>query len=116
VDTFRCDRCSTPHEAGDNFCRRCGRGLSAGLPVVRPAAGLPQRSRALPSSLVGSVAVLALGTGLEWVARRLMGSAARAAGRSLVTGGRDQNPTQRQPQGEATIDELIYVRKVQLRR
>jgi hypothetical protein len=104
-----------PHEVSDNFCRRCGRGLRAGLPVVRPAPALPQRSSgALPPSLVGSVAVLALGTGLEWVARRVFGSAARAAGRALIPGS-DQRIA-KTPQAEATIDEFVYVRKVQLRR
>ena len=82
---------------------------------MRRAAALPQRSHALPPSLVGSVAVLALGTGLEWMARRLMGSAARAAGRAVTTGG-DQRPSRAQPATEATIDEFVYVRKVQLRR
>ena len=117
MDSNRCDRCSLPHDAGDNFCRRCGRSLSAGLPAIRPAASVtkPVSSRSVTPSLVGSVAVLALGTGLEWMARRLMGTAARKAGRALVSGA-ETRPAPRQPKTEATIDELIYVRKVQLRR
>ncbi len=117
VNANRCDRCNLPHETGDNFCRRCGRSLSAGLPAIRPVANVttPSRSSALAPSLVSSVAVLALGTGLEWVARRLMGTAARKAGRALVSGG-ESRPVPREQTTDDTIDELVYVRKIQLRR
>jgi hypothetical protein len=61
--------------------------------------------------------VLAVGTGLEWLARRMAGSAARAAGRALV--GADRTPSTKpapRPDGDVTVDEVLYVRKVQLRR
>jgi hypothetical protein len=73
----------------------------------------------LPRSVVRSVAVLAVGTGLELVTRRLMGSAAKTAGRALA-GGILPRPARRTAKSDApaevTIDELVYVRKVSLRR
>ena len=101
---------------GDNFCRACGHQFTVNLPSVR-ASNLPAVKRSsLPPSLVGSVAVLAVGTGLEWLARRMVGQAARAAGRALI--GSDQ-PAPTKPatrQDDVTVDEVLYVRKVQLRR
>jgi len=73
---------------------------------------LPMRAPSLPASFVGSVAVLAVGTGLEWLARRLAGPAARAAGRALIS----QASGQRGGADDVTVDEVLYVRKVQLRR
>jgi hypothetical protein len=69
---------------------------------------------------VGSVAVLAVGTGIEWLARRMAGSAARAAGRALI-GGQDSAVVATTPKpaprpDDVTVDEFLYVRKVQLRR
>ena len=72
--------------------------------------------------MVGSIAVLALGTGLEWLARRLAANAARAAERALIS--RESRPAEVRPRsdaatvkpGDVTVDELVYVRKVQLRR
>jgi hypothetical protein len=94
---------------------------------ARRASSLPARSPAIPRSLVGSVAVLALGTGLEWFARRFGGSAARvaartagrAATRALV--GSQRAPIRNAAPGTTTtgsvrVDEFIYVRKVELRR
>jgi len=104
-------------ETGDNFCRNCGHQFTINLPAVT-AGNLPAIRRAIPPSLVGSVAVLAVGTGLEWLARRLASSAARAAGRALI--GLDRAPDL--PKGktaappDATVDEFLYVRRVQLRR
>jgi len=59
------------------------------------------------------VAVLALGTGLEWLARRLAGNAARAAGRALISP--DRKDATRQEAGASTIEELLYIRKVNIR-
>jgi hypothetical protein len=79
---------------------------------------LPARKASLPPSLVGSVAVLAVGTGLEWLARRLAGGAARAAGRALLGQERRPAPVEKsRPAGpDVTVNEVIYVRKVELRR
>jgi hypothetical protein len=76
--------------------------------------------RAIPPSLIGSIAVLAVGTGLEWLARRLAGSTARAAGRALINR-EAATPSKAQPaaisdEDEVTVDEFLYVRKIQLRR
>jgi hypothetical protein len=119
VEVLHCQRCNAPHEAGDNFCRRCGNRVVA-LPAVRPATAVTRRPPNLAPSLVGSVAVLALGTGLEWVARRLMAGATRSAGRALVSSEKPPRnavqPMTRQELPTTTIDEIVYVRKVQLRR
>jgi hypothetical protein len=101
---------------GDNFCRACGHQFTVNLPAVR-ASNLPAVKRgSLPPSLVGSVAVLAVGTGLEWLARRMVGQATRAAGRALL-GSEQAAPAKPAPRQEnVTVDEVLYVRKVQLRR
>jgi hypothetical protein len=117
VDALKCGRCGNPRDQADNFCRRCGHQLTVNLPAVRPR-NLPIRVQSLPPSLVGSVAVLAVGTGLEWLARRLVGNASRAAGRALI--GRDNSPATTRPakptSPDVSVNEVLYVRKVELRR
>jgi hypothetical protein len=116
---LRCGRCEYPRDTNDNFCRRCGHQFTVNLPAVR-SVGLPQvqRSRAIPPSLVGSVAVLALGAGAEWLARRLTGSATKAVARKMLGGGNSQVTAKAQPPAprDVTVDEVLYVRKVSLRR
>ena len=118
MSDLRCSRCEFVRDTNDNFCRRCGHQFTVNLPAVR-SVGLPQvqRSRAIPPSLVGSVAVLALGTGAEWLARRLAGSATRAVARKML-GGNSQVPAKAQTPAprDVTVDEVLYVRKVSLRR
>ena len=116
MDAVSCGRCGATRETTDNFCRRCGHQFTVNLPAVR-SRSLPAVRRTLPPSLVGSVAVLAVGTGIEWLARRMAGSAARAAGRALI--GQDRSVTAAKPAPrpeDVTVDEVLYVRKVQLRR
>ncbi len=115
MDTVRCARCGGARDTADNFCRGCGHQFTVNLPAVK-SANLPVIRRSIPPSLVGSVAVLAVGTGLEWLARRMAGSAARAAGRALV--GQERSVTAAKPAqaDDVTIDEVLYIRKVQLRR
>ncbi|HEU0074048.1 MAG TPA: hypothetical protein VFS30_08550 [Dehalococcoidia bacterium] len=117
MDAINCGRCGVRRDVGDNFCRACGHQFTVNLPAVK-ANRLPavKRGGGLPPSLVGSVAVLAVGTSLEWLARRMVGSAARAAGRALV--GADTSPTTKPAPrpDDVTVDEVLYVRKVQLRR
>jgi len=117
VETLSCGRCSASRETTDNFCRRCGHQFTVNLPAVRDEA-LPVSSvKTLPPSVIGSVAILAVGTGLEWLARRMVGSAARAAGRAIVSPVRPQTPIPRPKHvPDVTIDEVVYVRKVQVRR
>jgi len=116
VSTRICSRCGAPRELDDNYCRRCGRQLTVELPAITQSR-LPARSQPIPPSLVGSVAVLALGTGIEWLARRLAGSAARAAGRALVGQDRQVSPAgPPQPPPVETTEELVYLRRVRLRR
>jgi hypothetical protein len=116
VEAITCGRCSARRDTGDNFCRGCGHQFTVNLPAVQPR-NLPALRRGLPPSLVGSVAVLAVGTGIEWLARRMAGSAARAAGRALVGQDRSLTPSPRPPRpDDVTVDEVLYVRKVQLRR
>jgi hypothetical protein len=119
MNALRCGRCEFPRDTNDNFCRRCGHQFTVNLPAVR-SVGLPQvqRSRGLPPSLVGSVAVLALGTGAEWLARRLAGTATRAVARKMLGSSPSQVPAKAQPSAptDVTVDEVLYVRKVSLRR
>ena len=116
MDKLTCGRCGGSRDTQDNFCRTCGHQLTVNLPAVREAQLPVRQGRAIPPSLVGSVAVLAVGTGIEWLARRMAGSAARAAGRALITGGRPGLPTRRTQSQTVTIDEVVYVRKVEVRR
>ena len=113
MNQLRCSRCSNLRATEDNFCRHCGHQFTVNLPAVRPILLPLSGASRLPRPLVSSVAVLAVGTGLEWLARRLAKPAARAAGRALINGaGREQSGDVT----EGTIDEVLYVRKVQLRR
>ncbi len=118
VDVVNCGHCGVRRDVGDNFCRACGHQFTVNLPAVRESR-LPALGRGgLPPSLVGSVAVLAVGTSLEWLARRMVGSAARAAGRALIGADRSE-PSKPRPvprPDDVTVDEVLYIRKVQLRR
>lgn len=117
VESLTCARCNASRETTDNFCRRCGHQFTVNLPTGGEEALPMTVSKALPPSVIGSVAVLALGTGLEWLARRMAGSAARAAGRALVPSDRNPSPAPHVSQDSGvTIDEVVYVRKVQVRR
>jgi hypothetical protein len=112
----RCSRCGAARDLQDNFCRACGHQFTVNLPA-RSAATLPVKASPLPPSLIGGVAVLALSTGLEWMMRRMANSAVQRAGRALV-GTAPQRPVRarRQTPDDVTVDEVLYVRKVQLRR
>jgi hypothetical protein len=117
VEKLTCSRCGGARDTQDNFCRGCGHQFTVNLPAVHESQLPLRQSRAIPPSLVGSMAVLAVGTGIEWLARRMAGTAARAAGRALI-GGERQQPPARRPQDPqtVTIDEVVYVRKVEVRR
>ena len=118
MSSLACSRCGAERASDDNFCRRCGRQLTVNLPAVREVR-LPARRRALPPTLVGSVAVLAVGSGLEWLARRAASSAARAAGRALVSQkGTPASTRSVAPKAPVAgeVDEFLYVRKVRLHR
>jgi hypothetical protein len=117
VDSLTCGRCNASRETTDNFCRRCGHQFTVNLPAVREESLPGPAIKGLPPSVVGSVALLAVGTGLEWLARRMAGGAARAAGRALISSDRSQPPATRpKDEPDVTIDEVVYVRKVQVRR
>jgi hypothetical protein len=114
---LRCGRCDAVRDTQDNFCRSCGHQFTVNLPAVRESRLPVRTSRSIPPSLVGSMAVLAVGTGIEWLARRMANSAARAAARALIGAERPHPPATR-PSGaqSVTIDEVVYVRKVEVRR
>jgi hypothetical protein len=117
VDKLTCARCGVTRDTQDNFCRACGHQFTVNLPAVRENRLPVRTSRAIPPSLVGSVAVLAVGTGIEWLARRMAKPAARAAGRALIGAGDRSLPAKRDGgSANVTIDEVVYVRKVEVRR
>ena len=114
-----CSRCGAARDVSDNFCRKCGSQLTvAALPAVRPPMQVIQaRPVSIPPSVMRGVAVLALSTGAEWLLRRMAGNAAKAAGRSLVpTSVLPSRQVKAQGPTEVSVDEIVYVRKVQLRR
>ena len=119
MDLSRCPSCNAARDPDDNFCRRCGRQITVNLPAVKEANLPAETTGGLPPSLVGSVAVLAAGTALEWLARRLAGNAARAAGRALVR--REPTPVAKTRHAQTatpavTVREFFYVREVDVNR
>jgi hypothetical protein len=112
-----CGRCGAARDLQDNFCRVCGHQFTVNLPTPS-APALPVKSVPLPPSLIGGVAVLALSTGLEWMMRRMANNAVRRAGRALIGPAPSQSPIrpERRAAPDVTVDEVLYVRKVQLRR
>lgn len=103
-----CHRCGASRAIADNFCPQCGFRFTVNLPAVRRPTLPAVRPQSIPPSFVGSMAVLALGTGIEWLARRFARDAARAAGRALI---------ERTDRPEAdSVEEMLYIRKVQIRR
>lgn len=113
--SLKCPNCGLPRDASDNFCRNCGHQITVNLPAV-PESHLPAPVRAIPPSLVGSVALLAVGTGIEWLARRAASNAFRAVGRAIVTRGSRAPAKRATPPEHVTIDEIVYVRQVHIRR
>ena len=117
MSDVRCPGCGIPRDIGDNYCRRCGRQITVNLPEVR-SSSLPAEVRTIPPSLIGSVAVLALGTGLEWAARRLASgaakSAARAAGRALLSRGSASQPQVANDAPARIVQEVLYIRQVRI--
>jgi hypothetical protein len=121
VNDLRCPSCSAPRDSDDNFCRRCGRQITVNLPAVREPSLPAETSGGLPPTLVGSIAVLAIGTGIEWLARRMAGSAAKGAARAA---GRALTKRQAAPASRASsvadpavvVREVLFVREVDLRR
>jgi hypothetical protein len=117
MSDVRCPGCGIPRDIGDNYCRRCGRQITVNLPEVRPSS-LPAEVRTIPPSLIGSVAVLALGTGLEWAARRLATgaakSAARAAGRALLSRGTASQTQAHNDAAVRIVEEVLYIRQVRI--
>jgi hypothetical protein len=119
VDSLQCGRCNAARDTRDNFCRACGHQFTVNLPVVRESRLPTTRTTrgGIPTPLVGSMALLAVGTGLEWLARRMAGSAARAAGRALIGADRPQTPVVRPSAARGVVvDEVVYVRKIEVRR
>jgi hypothetical protein len=89
------------------------------MPAVRPAAAVvPARPVSIPPAVVRGVALLAVSTGVEWALRRMAGNAARSAVRSLIPGASSavSRPAKAEGPREVSVDEILYVRKVQLRR
>ena len=114
-----CSRCNAIRDVSDNFCRKCGYQLTPSLPAVRPVTQvlIPAKPVAIPPSVVRGAALLALTTGAEWLLRRMAGNAAKAAGRSLVPSSvLPSKQVKTQGPQEVSVDEILYVRKVQLRR
>lgn len=121
MDSAHCTRCGSERDTTDNFCRSCGHQLTIDvLPARRPAPAVPAPrpvTVSIPPSVVRGVAVLALGTGVEWMLRRVAGNAVKVAGRSLLPGASASSAKQlQQAPRDLTINEILYVRKVQLRR
>ena len=118
MSDLRCPSCGLTRDIGDNYCRRCGRQITVNL-VESRGTELTTETRAIPPSLIGSVAVLAIGSGLEWAARRMGAgaakTAARAAGRALLSRGsaKEQPPTHA---ATTVVEEMIYIRQVEVRR
>jgi hypothetical protein len=117
VELLTCPRCNAARDRDDNFCRRCGRQITVNLPAARDAT-LPAPRRAVPPSVVNGVALLALGTGLEWLARRMAAGAAGAVTRAVIGPGRAKAAPREAapPRDDVAVDEFLFVRQVRLKR
>src|SRR5262245_34108768 len=110
MSALTCHKCGASRAMADNFCRQRGFRFTVNLPATRRPSLPVVRPQSIPPSFVGSMAVLALGTGIEWLARRFARDAARAAGRALV----ERSDSRTEPAD--AIEELLYIRKVHIRR
>ena len=124
MSPFRCHNCGAARGVEDNFCRRCGKQITVNLPAIRSQslptgqAGLPAVRGSLPPTVLRGLAALAIGTGLEWAARRLASNATRGITRALI----QREPTKKPKASNGgsadavAIDEVVYIRQVHLRR
>lgn len=131
----RCPDCTSPFEADDNYCRKCGMYLAAlhELPVVRTAPEPPARvvrERAqLPAPVKKAATALAIGTalqlGVNLAGRYLASQATRQAAEALrprpakrkdavVT--RGEQPVADPMENVAAISETVMIRRVWIRR
>ncbi len=83
MQTSTCHACSFTLDGGDNFCRRCGAGVSqAQLPALHRAATTPSIWRPQASPVVKGAAVMAAGTVGQFVFRRIIGGLLSGGGES----------------------------------
>jgi predicted amidophosphoribosyltransferase len=131
VSDLRCPSCDSPHDPGDNFCRRCGSSLNQAsslegvtLPAVRHSRyeAVPWRP-ALPVAVRGA-AVIAAGTLAEMLLRSLASRLLRRGARLFEREHRnDRKPTEvvpaepveDEPEGQI-VSESWFFRRVRVRR
>lgn len=117
--TDTCTTCTSPLDASDNFCRRCGSSaIAAALPAVRadatPAIWQPQ-----VSPVVKGAAVMAAGTVGQFLFRRMVSNMFGTRGRRPTSRGvRVGNGRERDGMVDETqiITETIMMRRVRVRR
>jgi hypothetical protein len=114
-----CGRCATVCDQDDNFCKRCGMALSDEQLPLKREQHLPAVSRPrVRAAVVRAVAVVAVGTLTEIMARRV----AREAGRRVASAvrlpiGRKQPKALRLvDDGPQVVSDTVFIRRIQVRR
>lgn len=122
---MHCDRCGTPYDPSDNYCRHCGTDLrTVEVPAVTRGpsvpAPVPVWRQAAPVVARGA-AVVAAGALLNFAAGRLARAAVRVPARLLLRqGGRRETallpPAGTLPKNADLFTEILYVRQLRIRR
>ncbi len=131
---LRCESCSAPRDADDNFCRRCGASLNDAsrpaervtLPAVPSSSYEPVPWRPAVPPAVQGAAVLVAGTVAEMVLRGLASRLFRTGARLMVrrpeNGGRRTEVVKAEPDREPAdgdahiVSETWFFRRVRVRR
>ncbi|HWQ28012.1 MAG TPA: hypothetical protein VNN12_03210 [Dehalococcoidia bacterium] len=117
-DLLLCARCDAPHDADDNYCRRCGAYLRAGLPATRDSEAFATTvwEPRVPAAVVKGAAAVAAGALARMALRTLIGRALRSRPRPKPAG-RAIEPVEESPlpDGVRFISETLIVRRVRIR-
>jgi hypothetical protein len=116
-DLLLCARCDAPYEADDNYCRRCGAGLRAGLPATREGETFATTvwEPRVPSAVVKGAAAVAAGALARVALRTLLNLAFHP--KPKAAGGDAAGPVADPPlpDGVRFISETLIVRRVRVR-
>lgn len=117
-DLLICAHCDAPHDAEDNYCRRCGARLRGGLPATRDAEMFATTvwEPRVPSAVVKGAAAVAAGALARMALRTLLGRAFRPRTKR-DTAERALEPLRDAPlpDGVRYISETLIVRRVRAR-
>ncbi len=117
-DLLICAHCDAPHDADDNYCRRCGARLRAGLPATRDGDTFATTvwEPRVPSAVVKGAAAVAAGALARLALRTLVGRAFRSRPKRTARDRALEPLTDAPlPEGVRFISETLIVRRVRVR-